>query len=285
LQPAKYSFSEVGRLRRDPYAIYARRILKLDPIAPFNTDPGAAERGTLYHAIIDRYTREGHLPGTPASLEAMQRMIDELFAAERLPPHIDQVWRPRFVEVGRAFLRWEENRAADIKTTVTECGAGWEVPEAGIRLTGIADRIDIKGSGLATIIDYKTGSSPTPSQARSLLDPQLALEAAALRAGAFKSMGPLEPDELLYVRLKPGERFKVECVNNEAAKNGKSALDLADESITQLTRFLAVLRSGETGFASRLVPFMQGDYGGDYDHLARVAEWATADAEEGDADE
>ncbi len=285
LQPTKYSFSEVGRMRRDPYSIYARRILKLDPIASFNTDPGAAERGTLYHAIIDRYTREGHLPGTPASQEAMQRIIDELFAAERLPPHIDQVWRPRFVEVGRAFLRWEANRAADIKTTVTEAGAGWEVPEAGIRLTGIADRIDIKGSGVATIIDYKTGSSPTPSQARSLLDPQLALEAAALRAGAFNSIGAQDVDELLYVRLKPGERFKAECVNNEAAKNGKSALDLAGESIAQLTKFVAVLRSGETGFASRLVPFMQGDYGGDYDHLARVAEWATADAEEGDADE
>jgi ATP-dependent helicase/nuclease subunit B len=285
LQPTKYSFSEVGRLRRDPYAIYARRILKLDPIAPFNDDPGAAERGTLYHAIIDRYTREGHLPGTPASQEAMERIIDELFDAERLPPHIDQVWRPRFAEVGRAFLRWEAARSPDIKTTVTEAGAGWEVPEAGIRLTGIADRIDIKGSGLATIIDYKTGSSPTPSQARSLLDPQLALEAAALRAGAFKSLGAQDVDELLYVRLKPGERFKVECVNNESAKNGKPALDLAEESIAQLTKFVAVLRSGETSFASRLVPFMQGDYGGDYDHLARVAEWATADAEEADADE
>ncbi|CAD7049394.1 double-strand break repair protein AddB [Pseudorhizobium endolithicum] len=285
LQPTRYSFSEVGRLRRDPYSIYARRILRLDPIAPFNADPGAAERGTLYHAIIDRYTREGHIPGTPASREAMQRIVDELFDAEHLPPHIDQVWRPRFVEVGRTFIDWEARRAPDIRKTVTECSAGWDIPGAGIRLTGIADRIDVKGSGLATIIDYKTGSSPTCSQARSLLDPQLALEAAALRAGAFRSVGSLEPDELLYVRLKPGNRFKPECVNNEAAKNGKSAIDLAEESMEQLTKFVMHLRSGQAGFTSRLVPFMQSDYGGDYDHLARVAEWATADAEEGDADE
>ena len=285
LQPKRYSFSEVGRLRRDPYAIYARRILKLDPIAPFNTDPGASERGTLYHAIIDRYTREGHVPGTPASLEAMRRIIDELFDAERLPLHIDRVWRPRFEEVGRAFLAWEARRAPDIRRTFTECGAGWDIPGADVRLTGIADRIDIKGSGLAAIIDYKTGSSPTSSQARSLLDPQLALEAAALRAGAFSALGPLEADELLYVRLKPGDRFKPEPVNNEGKKNGKSAIELAEESIEQLTKFVTHLRSGRTGFASRLVPFMQSDYGGDYDHLARVAEWSTADAEEGDADE
>jgi ATP-dependent helicase/nuclease subunit B len=74
-------------------------------------------------------------------------------------------------------------------------------------------------------------------------------------------------------------------VNNEGAKNGKSAVDLADDSVEQLTKFVALLRSGEAGFASRLVPFMQSDYGGDYDHLARVAEWATADDEEGEPDE
>ena len=285
LQPRRYSFSEVGRLRRDPYAIYAHRILRLDPVAPFNADPGAADRGTLYHAIIDRYTREKHVAGTPASLEAMRRITDELFDAERLPPHIDRVWRPRFVEVGRAFLEWEARRAPDIRTTATECGAGWDIPSLDVRLTGIADRIDIKGSNLATIIDYKTGSSPSCSQARSLLDPQLALEAAALRAGAFKSVGAVDVDELLYVRLKPGDRFKPECVNNEAKKDGKSATDLADESIEQLTKFVTHLRSGRMGFASRLVPFMQSDYGGDYDHLARVAEWSTADAEEVEADE
>lgn len=282
LQPRRYSFSEVGRLRRDPYSVYARRILKLDPLDPFNRDPGASERGTLYHAIIDRYTREGHKPGSPAAKEAMLRITHELFDAEQLPPHIDRVWRPRFLEVSRAFLDWEAKRAPDIRRTLTEVGAGWELEPAGIRITGIADRIDIKGSGLADLVDYKTGLSPSASQARALLDPQLALEAAALRAGAFKEAGTLTPDKVLYVRLRPGDRFREDPVNNEgssatARRQPKSALDLAQESLEQLTRFVVTLRNGEAGFASRLIPFMQGDFGGEYDHLARVAEWSTAD--------
>jgi ATP-dependent helicase/nuclease subunit B len=291
LQPVKYSFSEVGRLRRDPYSVYARRILKLDPLAPFNEDPGASERGTLYHAIIDRYTREGHKPGTPVSRESMARITQELFDAERLPPHIDRVWRPRFVEVARAFLDWEEKRAPDVRSTVTEAGAGFEVETAGIRVTGIADRIDLMGSGNADIVDYKTGLSPSVSQARALLDPQLALEAAALQAGAFKAMGVQQPGDLLYVRLRPGDRFKSERVNNEgssatAKRQPKSAIDLAQESIDQLTKFVLKLRSGDAGFASRLVPYAQGDFGGEYDHLARVAEWSTADNDgESEADE
>ena len=291
LQPRSYSFSEVGRLRRDPYSVYARRILKLDPLDPFNRDPGASERGTLYHAIIDHYTREGHKPGSPAAIEAMGRITEELFDAEQLPPHIDRVWRPRFRQVARAFLDWEAERAPDIRRTLTEAGAGWEVEPAGIRVTGIADRIDIKGSGLADLVDYKTGLSPSVSQARALLDPQLALEAAALRAGAFRNVGSLTPGDLLYVRLRPGDRFKAEKVNNEgsgatAKRQPKSALDLAQESLEQLTRFVITLRNGEAGFASRLIPFSQGDFGGEYDHLARVAEWSTADDEgEAEADE
>ncbi|WP_377299076.1 double-strand break repair protein AddB [Rhizobium sp. SGZ-381] len=290
LQPTKYSFSEVGRLRRDPYSIYARRILKLDPLSPFNEDPGVAERGTLYHRIIERYTRVAPVPGSPEALQVMERLIDEEFLIEALPIHIDQVWRPRFREVARAFLRWEAERAPDIRRTYTELPAGYEIPEAGIRLTGIADRIDIKGSGTADIIDYKTGLSPSVAQARALLDPQLPLEAAALQAGGFKGIGAVRPDNLLYVRLRPGERFTCDTVNNEggretARSKPKSALDLAEDSIAQLTTFVIRLREGDIGFASRLIPVMQSNFGGEYDHLARVAEWSTADAEESDADE
>jgi ATP-dependent helicase/nuclease subunit B len=286
LQPKKYSFSEVGRLRRDPYSIYARRILKLDPLDPFNRDPGASDRGTLYHAIIERYTREGHVPGSPVAREAMLRITAELFDEARLPPHIDRVWRPRFIAVAEEFLRWEARRAPDIRKTVTEAPAGWEIEAAGIRLTGIADRIDVKGSGLVDIVDYKTGSNPTPKQARTLLDPQLPLEAAALLGGGFRDLGQLQPDDLLYVRLRPGDRFACDRVNNEGAKtNPRSAIELAQESVEQLTRFVNTLRAGEKGFASRLIPLKQGDFGGEYDHLARVAEWSTADDEEAEADD
>lgn len=289
LQPKSYSFSEVGRLRRDPYAIYARRILKLDPLDPFNRDPNAADRGTLYHRIIERYSRESHIPGTPASLEAMQRILDDCFDAENLPAHVDVIWRPRFAAVARAFIDWEKGRHPSIRRSFFEARAGQEIAEAGIRLTGVADRIDIKTSGQADIIDYKTGLAPSVNQARALLDPQLALEAAALMRGAFRETGSPTPDNLIYVRLRPGERFFPDQVNNEhSSRSGKkppkSAIDLATESIDQLARFVRSLREGENGFASRLVPEEQQSYGGEYDHLARVSEWSTAEPGDGDDD-
>ena len=288
LQPRSFSFSEVGRLRRDPYSIYARRILKLDPVDPFNSDPGAAERGTLYHCIIEQFVREGHAPGSPEAFEIMKAIADARFDAEGLPPHIDLVWRQRFGEVARAFLNWDSKRRPEISRILTEVPAGIELEAAGIRLTGVADRIDLKGGGYADIIDYKTGLNPSVSQARSLLDPQLALEAAALMAGGFRQAGPTTPENLLYVRLRPGDRFRSDQVNNELngrGDNKKSAKDLAEQSIAELTRFVTLLRSGERGFVSRLIPAQQNDFGGEYDYLARVAEWSTAESEEASNDE
>ncbi|MBB2817651.1 UNVERIFIED_ORG: ATP-dependent helicase/nuclease subunit B [Rhizobium esperanzae] len=288
LQPQSYSFSEVGRLRRDPYAIYARRILRLDPVDAFNRDPGAAERGTLYHKIIDRFIRAAHVAGTPEAAAAMELILTELFDMEKLPPHIDAVWRPRFREVARAFLEWEAGRRPAIRRTLTEVRGGVELETINIRLNGVADRIDITGPNAADIIDYKTGYNPSPTQARALLDPQLALEAAALRAGAFRDAGSLTPQDLLYVRLRPGNRFQVDMVNNENAARSdkaKSAIDLAEESVDQLVKFVSLLQSGEKGFTSRLIPAQQFDFGGDYDHLARVSEWSTAENEEGGGDE
>jgi ATP-dependent helicase/nuclease subunit B len=218
----------------------------------------------------------------------MERILTELFDMEELPAHIDAVWRPRFREVARAFLDWEAERRPAIRRTFTEVRGSVELDTVNIRLTGVADRIDLTGPKAADIIDYKTGYNPSPAQARTLLDPQLALEAAALSAGAFRDAGSLVPQDLLYVRLRPGSRFRADTVNNEnsaRSDKAKSALDLAEESIDQLTKFVSLLQSGERGFTSRLIPAQQFDFGGDYDHLARVSEWSTAEDEEAAGDE
>jgi len=284
LQPRKYSFSEVTRLRRDPYSIYARRILRLEPVDPFNRDPGAAERGSLYHRIVERFIKGGFDSASHEGQEAMVRLINEAFDEEKLPAHIDTIWRPRFRTVAKAFLSWERERRPGILKSFTEVSAAMDLGLADVRLTGIADRLDRLKDGSIDIIDYKTGSAPSPKEARALLDPQLALEAAALKAGAFGAIGPARPHSLSYVRLKPGRRFAVDKVNNENGKSRetKSAEQLAAESLSELKKLLGALLTGRYGFASRLIVQKERDYGGEYDHLARVAEWATADSEDDD---
>lgn len=288
LQPRSFSFSEVGRFRRDPYATYARRILRLDAVETFNQDPGSAERGTLYHRIVDRFVRENHDPLRLDAIDILRGITDEEFLKEALPLHLDVVWRQRFYSVAAEFVAWERRRRPELKRILTEVRGNVVLEPVGITISGIADRIDLKGAGHADIIDYKTGLAPSVAQARSLLDPQLALEAAALLEGAFKPAGQIRPDNLIYVRLRPGDRFSVDQINNELngrGDNKKSAADLATQAVEELGRFVAALHSGERGYVSRLIPAEQNSYGGEYDHLARVAEWSTADTEETSADD
>ncbi|MDB5523522.1 MAG: addB [Rhizobium sp.] len=288
LQPKRYSFSEAGKLRRDPYAIYAQRVLKLDPMEPFNQDPGALERGNIYHKIVERFVVSKIDPRGANAFTAIQEIARDVFDKAALPLHIDVIWRPRFMDTAREFLAFEAERRPEIASTEVEVDARMEMD--GLTVSGRADRIDIRKDGRADIIDYKTGLTPSTKEARSLLDPQLSLEAAALKAGAFKGLKAMETENLTYVRLKPGKNFKAETVNNEKSQrtrpeDRRSSDELAGESMSQLIKLTQALKAGRAGFKSRVAPFRDRDYGGDYDHLARVAEWSSADGDEETGDE
>ncbi|MDF1610461.1 double-strand break repair protein AddB [Hoeflea sp. YIM 152468] len=287
LQPNSYSFSEVGKLRRDPYAIYARRILHLDPLEDLRSDPGPRERGTLYHAILEAFVSSTEPDAR--TLETLSRITTEHFAKAGLPDAAALVWRMRFDKAARTIVDWESENAADVVRSLVEARAVLDMPEAGIRLTGMADRIDLRRDGSVWIIDYKTGGSPSRKEARILLDPQLALEAHALINGGFADTGKRPVSGLFYQRLTGKEPF-AERIDTDPEKPGRdevlSPADLAAKAAVEFSRLVVMLRSGQRGFLSRAIPQSARDFGGEYDHLARVAEWQTAvDAEGGDSDE
>ena len=280
-QPTNYSFSEVGRLRRDPYSIYARRILRLEPLADMVREPSVAERGSLYHAILEEFGRSGVRADDPQALDRLLEITGRRFDEQKLPPHVAATWRPRFERVAELFLAWERRRP-DVRTRHVEARARAEIAPTPFSLSGLADRIDIMADGRAEIIDYKTGMSPSLKQARVLLDPQLALEAAVLGLGGFRNVPPTQAAHLLYVRLKPEETLAVDQIDNKKPDKPetRSAAELADEALKQFIGFVSLLADGRRGFASRLVPASARDFGGEYDHLARVAEWSSTDGEE-----
>ena len=40
---------------RDPYALYAERILNLRALEPIDADPGAADRGSIVHDVLEDF--------------------------------------------------------------------------------------------------------------------------------------------------------------------------------------------------------------------------------------
>jgi ATP-dependent helicase/nuclease subunit B len=282
-RPKHFSVTEIETLRRDPYAIYARRILDLFAIDPLVRDPGAAERGTLFHEILHRFSASGVDPTTRQALGTLLSAGRECFAEFALPEDVAAVWWPRFERLAVNIIEWEAGRANSVLSRLPEARAArTPVGRTGVTLSGYADRVDLLPANMVDILDYKTGSSPSKIQAHRLIAPQLSLEAALLRRGAFADIGKREPADLAYIRLKANGEVMPESILSIRGSD-RSAADLAEDSWARLERLLDHYAVASTGYLSRALPFREGDTDGDYDHLARVLEWSAGgeDAAEG----
>lgn len=273
-RPRHFSVTQVETLRRDPYAIYARKVLRLDRLDPLLRDPGAAERGTLFHDILHHFTTSGVDAGAADAVDRLLAIARLRFDEELLPPDIYAVWWPRFALMAPNLVEWERSKRAD--TTIRHAEAVAEAIAVGltdVTLSGQADRIDVTRGGLADILDYKTGSSPSKVQAHRLVSPQLPLEGALLMRGAFKDLGALTPGQLAYVRLRASGEVEEESIL-DIRGSLKTAADMSEEAWQRLERLLQHYNDPRTGYLSRALPFREGDTDGDYDHLARVLEWS-----------
>jgi ATP-dependent helicase/nuclease subunit B len=282
-RPRRFSVTQVETLRRDPYAIYARMVLGLEPLEPPLRDPGAVERGSLFHDVLHRFALSGVDPRAEDAVPELVRIGRDVFDEAALPADVEAVWWPRFLKMAAGIVDWERRgRAGLVRRRLAEAKADpAAIGATGVTLSGRADRIDLVNPGFADILDYKTGSYPSRTQAHRLLTPQLALEGALLARGAFSEAGKLEPDQLAYVRLRPDGEVVEESILRIGGRNAsvRSAPDLSAEAWERLERLVAFFGDEANGYLSRVLPFRAG-IAGDYDHLARVAEWSAGDLDE-----
>jgi len=166
-RPLRISVTEVDTLKADPFAFYARSILRLSSLDALDADPGPAWRGTAVHAVLEAWMK--HDDCTPQSLRPRAEAL--LDAAH---PLLRTLWRPRLLEaVDWMAGKIAENRLEGRQPHKAEVEGKTEI--AGIRLRGRADRIDLAPDGSLVIVDYKTGQPPTGKQVAAGFALQLGL--------------------------------------------------------------------------------------------------------------
>ncbi len=272
-RPKRLSVTEVETLRRDPYAIHARKVLRLKRLDPLVRDPDFADRGALIHAVMEEAARAGiDFTGADAvgTLTGLARTV---FDADALPPEIDALWWARMSAAIPNIVAWERDRDPGIKGRLPELSARpTAIAGTDVVLTGRADRIDPRHDGGADIIDFKTGAAPSLKQVDRLLAPQLPLEAALLARGAFADV-TAEPADLIYVRLGPRGEIVPTRVNGGKNDDAATLAERAWEKLTGLAHFYA---DPANGYTSRVMPVFENALDGEYDHLARAHEWINA---------
>jgi ATP-dependent helicase/nuclease subunit B len=275
-RPRELSATAIETWMRDPYAIYARKILRLDALDPIDADPGAADYGSLVHGALDAFLKahpRGPLPGH--ALEELLALGQENFAEALARPGLWAFWWPRFERIANWFVAHEAARRHTLVESWSEISGALEIAAPGgpFRITAKADRVDRLADGTLAIIDYKTGAPPTAKEVAAGFAPQLPIEALIARHGGFAGVPAAGVGQLLYWRLSgspPG---------GEERPAGGDAVSLAEQALEGLSELISRFDDESTAYAARPHPEMAPKYS-DYLHLARVKEWSSG--EDGD---
>jgi ATP-dependent helicase/nuclease subunit B len=264
---------------RDPYTIYARYVLDLQPFEAVDTPPGAADRGSVIHEAIGTFTERfaDALPADPQA--ALLALGEESFAPLSDYPEARAFWWPRFLRIARWFAGWERARRPELARLHGEIHGQIEIPlgDRSFILTARADRIEQRTDGSYVIVDYKTGAPPSDKQVLTGLAPQLTLEAAILRGGGFARHGIPAGSvaAVTFVRLKGGEPAGEP---RDVKFKDSTPDDIADQALARLTKIAERFLVGGEPYRSLVHPMWTTHYG-EYDHLARVKEWAASGGE------
>jgi ATP-dependent helicase/nuclease subunit B len=276
-RPRKLSVTEIETWIADPYAIYAKHILRLRKLPPLEEKTDASDYGSLVHGALRRFLGE---TGAKWPWDAGARLalaMDQELAEADLRRALREWWGPRLRRIAEWVSAHETERRAEIAPAaiLAEIGGDWALPvDGGFRLTGRADRIEVRPDGSLAILDYKTGYVPSLSHVDEGHVSQLTLEAAMAAAGAFGPDATGPTSELAYWHLTGGYEPGVARV---LLKGDRIAIAAATaEARTSLLGLISAFDDPARAYLSHPHPGRRPRFP-DYAQLARVAEWDSAE--------
>ncbi len=280
-RPDKLSVTAIESWMRDPYALYAKYILKITGPDDLEEDMDAALRGSLIHDIFDRFVTDYPLDLPHESAEILMSYTLEALGAQAEEPGFWAYWKPRFARMIDWFLDNEKQWRTEAKVGQTEIKGTYTLPD-GFTITAKADRIDIINSGAAAIIDYKTGAPPGPGDVRAGFAPQLPLEGLILQKGGYPDIPANDVGYMGFWKLsggaKAGETITIK------PKKDENLQDLITVAETGLGTLVQTYADENTPYISLPRPKAAPPVAfQDYAHLARVQEWAALDDAESES--
>lgn len=260
-RPRQLSVTEIKTLIRDPYAIYAKHVLRLRRLDPLLKEPDALVRGIATHDFLETYIK--HVSEKP---EDLTRDVFLAYAKQHLEnsvpwPSAQRLWLAKLDRIASVFLERELHRRSFSEPIALEAELKYQLAPLDFTLKGRADRIDRDQSGALCIYDYKTGNPPTGNQQKKF-DKQLLIEAAVAEEGGFKKVDPAPVAVAKFLRAgNPGADVPAPIDEEPTIK-----------VLAELRTLIAIYLDQSQGFTSRRMLERDAD-SGDFDQLARFGEW------------
>ncbi len=265
-RPRLIRVTDLDRLKADPFAFYAKAMLRLPSLEPVDADQTAAWKGTAVHDVLDAWFNEDGCD--PAKLAERARA---LLAGEDIHPMLRALWGPRLEEaiawVATAIVAGEVEGRRPVAAEIEGIA---EV--AGVQLKGRADRIDRLADGRLAIVDYKTGKPPTDTAVAAGFALQLGLLGLIAEKGGFDGVTGHSGAHEYWSLAKANGTFGYRVVADR--KMGPE--EFLAHAATVFREAVESWLTGSEPFTAKLHPAF-APYG-DYDQLMRLEEWYGRDA-------
>jgi ATP-dependent helicase/nuclease subunit B len=276
LRPRRLSVTDIETLIADPYAIYAKHILRLRPLDPLEQDTDALDYGKLVHKGIEIFLREYAQPWPTDPARALRIAMIRALQDQAVRPAVAAWWAPRLERIADWIAAEDSRRraASQPERIAVEHPGRWHLA-GGFLVTAKADRIEQHPDGTLAILDYKTGKPPGRKQLHDGTAPQLPLEAAMAQAGAFPGISGTVR-ELAFWHLTGGR--EPGCAHSPL-KTEQELAEIVADTPGHVTDLL-------TGFDNPARPYPHRPHPGrtprntDYVQLARGGELAAAQDED-----
>ncbi len=169
LRPSRVTVSDVQMLRRDPYAFYARYILRLTPLEPLEKMPDATLFGTVMHRVLEEFAQAEPTP------ERFWRAAEEALRPMRHHPAVVALWHPRMARLMHPLVRLEQERRDQVASVHAEIPLEMQWGEVTLRTR--IDRLETARDGTCLVVDYKTHTPPSQRSVANAETVQLPLMA------------------------------------------------------------------------------------------------------------
>ncbi|HEY0115778.1 MAG TPA: double-strand break repair protein AddB [Allosphingosinicella sp.] len=264
LRPGRLWVTDVDRLKADPYAFYAKRMLRLAPLDPVDADPTAAWRGTAVHAVLEYWMKEDECD--PARLRPRAQALLE---DPGVHPMLRALWQPRLMEA-IDFIEAEMRKGLAEGRRPALAEVEGKARLAGVELLGRVDRLDRCADGSVAIVDYKTGQPPRRKAVEAGFALQMGLLGAIAARGGFEDLSGV-PAHLEYWSLAKNRDGGFGHVVDAAARAKLPASQFVQASEEAFAEAAAKWLTGSEPFTAKLHP-AYAPYE-DYDQLIRLDEW------------
>ncbi len=284
LRPTRLSVTQIETLRRDPYALYAEKILGLEELDQLGAVHGLRELGSAVHYALESFVADH--PAGPLPPDAREKLL--VFLRAGLVAHLRDEsfvalqW-PRLERTIDFYLNFEARRREKIGDIKTELAGKLDIQlkdGSVFTLTARADRIELNTDGSVTLVDYKTGTPPGIKEILVGFAPQLTLEAAMVLRDGFDLGRAVRSIDGVYLKLLGAKGGEVRPIDFKA--NG-SFMDVSEKHYKSLLELLDQFRDPATAYPPRPFPKFAKRYNA-YDHLARVKEWSQGSETESGGD-